>query len=59
MKVLRGRWGIYFAIGKVNYKIPKGVNPEALTLDDCLKIAKEQDGGETKSAKTTKGKKKK
>jgi len=59
VKVLRGRWGIYFAIGKVNYKIPKGVNPEALTLDDCLKIAKEQDGGETKSAKTTKGKKKK
>jgi len=60
VKVLRGRWGIYIAIGKKNYKIPKGTEPTSLTLADCLKIAEEQDKGETKTtAKTTRGKKKK
>ena len=39
--VLNGRWGAYIAIGKENYKIPKTTQPETLTLEDCLKIAKE------------------
>ena len=42
VKILRGRWGIYIAIGKNNYKIPKEKVPESLTLADCLKIAEEQ-----------------
>lgn len=42
VKVLRGRWGIYIAIGKNNFKIPKGTEPENLTLNDCLKIAEDQ-----------------
>jgi len=41
VKVLNGRWGAYIAIGKNNYKIPKGLVPESLTLNDCLKIADE------------------
>jgi DNA topoisomerase-1 len=36
---LNGRWGAYIAIGKNNYKIPKGTEPVSLSLDDCLKIA--------------------
>jgi len=39
VKVLNGRWGAYIAIGKNNYKIPKGTEPASLSLDDCLKIA--------------------
>jgi len=42
VKVLRGRWGIYIAIGKNNYKIPKGTEPEKLSLKDCLEIAETQ-----------------
>ena len=39
--VLNGRWGPYISISKNNCKIPKGVDPAALTLEDCLKIAEE------------------
>ena len=56
VKVLRGRWGAYIAINKNNFKIPKDKAPETLTLADCLKIAAEQDKGETKKLK---GKRKK
>jgi DNA topoisomerase I len=41
VKVLNGRWGPYISIAKENYKIPKGVEPASLSLDDCLKIAEE------------------
>ena len=40
-KVLNGRWGAYIAIGKANYKIPKGTEAKSLTLEDCRKIAAE------------------
>ena len=43
VKVLKGRWGAYIAIEKKNYKIPKGMVPEELTLEDCLRIAKESE----------------
>ncbi|MGD0709634.1 MAG: type I DNA topoisomerase [Bacteroidales bacterium] len=58
VKVLKGRWGAYITVNKNNYKIPKdkAPDPETLTLADCLKIAEEQDKGETKK---TKGKRKK
>lgn len=39
VKVLKGRFGPYISIKKKNFKIPKGVNPEDLTLEECLKIA--------------------
>ena len=59
VKILRGRWGIYFSIGKNNYKIPKGVVPESLTLADCLKIAEEQDKTHPVKSIKSKGKSKK
>jgi DNA topoisomerase-1 len=39
--VLNGRWGPYISISKNNCKIPKGIDPTALTLEDCLKFAEE------------------
>ncbi len=43
VQVLNGRWGPYIAIGKDNFKIPKGSDPAKLTLEACLKIAAESD----------------
>lgn len=57
VKVLKGKWGAYFSIGKNNFKIPKGMDPQQLSLEDCLKIAAEQQNkGEQKKPK---GKRKK
>ena len=38
MLVKNGRYGPYIAYRGKNYRIPRGTKPEALTLDDCLKI---------------------
>ncbi len=47
LKVLNGRYGPYIQSGKNNYKIPRNVKPELLSLDDCRKIIAE--AGETKN----------
>ena len=41
VKVLRGRYGPYISIGKKNYKIPKGTDPETLTYEQCIAISKD------------------
>jgi len=41
VKILNGKYGAYLAIGKINYKLPKDVVPDSLTLEECLKIAEE------------------
>lgn len=41
VKVLKGRYGPYIKIGKKNFKIPKGTEPESLSLEDCYKIAED------------------
>lgn len=41
LRVLNGRWGPYISYKKKNYKIPKKVKAEDLTLEDCLKIIEE------------------
>ena len=41
VRVLNGRYGPYLVIKKQNYKIPKNTDPEALTLEDCYKIAQD------------------
>jgi DNA topoisomerase-1 len=43
VQVLNGRYGPYIAIGKSNYKIPKGTEPVSLTLEQCREIAKQAD----------------
>ncbi len=41
VKVLKGRYGPYIVIGKSNFKIPRGTEPESLTLEDCIKISED------------------
>ena len=41
LMVLNGRWGPYISYKKNNYKIPKTVKAEELSLEDCLKIINE------------------
>lgn len=42
IQVKNGRFGPYISKGKNNYKIPKGTEPESLTLEDCLEIISKQ-----------------
>ncbi len=51
LKVLNGRFGAYISYKKGNYKIPKKVEPEKLTLEDCMKIIKESPEPKTKKAR--------
>ena len=39
MLLLNGRFGVYISYKKSNYKIPKGTDTDALTLEECKKIA--------------------
>lgn len=38
LKVLNGRWGPYISFKKTNYKVPKDLEAEKLTLEECKKI---------------------
>lgn len=43
LQILNGRYGVYIAYKKANYKIPKTVtDPSALTLDECMEIINNQ-----------------
>ena len=48
VKVLNGRWGPYIAVGKSNYRLPKGTDAAALTFDEVQKIV---EAGDKKSPK--------
>ncbi len=39
VQLLNGRWGPYLVIDKNNFKIPKGIDPLTLSLQECLDIA--------------------
>ncbi|MFD2516112.1 type I DNA topoisomerase [Pontibacter locisalis] len=39
VQVLNGRYGPYIVVGKKNVKIPKGKEPNDLTLQECLDLA--------------------
>jgi DNA topoisomerase-1 len=39
VQLLNGRWGPYLVVDKNNYKLPKGTDAAALTLQECLDIA--------------------
>ena len=54
IKILRGRWGAYLSADGNNYKIPKGTDPEKLSLEDCLNIIKKEGTSGTKSRTTRK-----
>jgi len=54
VKVLKGRWGPYIAVGKQNVRIPKGTDPLSLTLQDCLDLADQQEPKKTSKKSTEK-----
>lgn len=58
IQVLNGRYGPYIAIGKSNYRIPKGTEPSSLTLEQCRDIAAKADSQPQKAAKSRFAKKK-
>ncbi len=41
VQVLNGRYGPYIKIGRRNIRIPKEVDPKALTREECLKLQEE------------------
>jgi DNA topoisomerase I len=41
VQILRGRWGPYLKYQGTNVKIPKDVNPESLTREDCDRLFEE------------------
>ncbi len=44
MQILNGRYGVYIAYKKSNYKIPKTVtDPSALTYEECMGIVNDQE----------------
>jgi len=64
IQVLKGRYGPYITDGKVNARMPKEQDPEALTLEQCQALIKEaaekkaKRGGKKKAAKKKVAKKK-
>ena len=38
VQILKGRWGPYIADGKKNARIPKDLEPDALTLEQCQEL---------------------
>ncbi len=52
LQILNGRYGIYIAYKKSNYKIPKTIkNPAELTYDQCKEIIESQDSAPKKTTR--------
>lgn len=51
LEVLNGRFGPYIAFKGSNYKIPKGTDPKALTLEECKTIIENQPAKKTTAKK--------
>ena len=57
MEILNGRYGVYIAYKKKNYKIPKGVDAANLSLNDCLKIVNDEASAPKKTVRRRTAKK--
>jgi len=51
IQILNGRFGPYISFEKKNYKIPKNIDPAALTYEQCMEMIQEQVGTEKKGKK--------
>jgi DNA topoisomerase I len=49
IQVLKGRYGPYISFGEKNLRIPKGIEPSTLTLDQILDIEKKQEPSKSRS----------
>jgi DNA topoisomerase-1 len=54
LRVLNGRWGPYISYKKKNYKIPKKMKAEELSLEDCKKIIEDAPDPKSKRARNKK-----
>ncbi|MCU0430385.1 MAG: type I DNA topoisomerase [Cytophagaceae bacterium] len=54
VKIVKGRWGPFIAVGKLSVKIPKGREIESITLEECLAWADETPKGKALKAKADK-----
>ena len=54
VQVLNGRYGPYISKDKLNYRIPKGSDPQKLTKEECLSIIEKS--GTKKTARSSKKK---
>ncbi len=54
VQILNGRFGPYISYNKVNYKIPKTLKAEELTLEKCMELIEKE--GNTKKKTTAKKK---
>lgn len=52
-QLLNGRWGPYLKIGKDNFKLPKDIVVEDLTLEQCIEISENQPVGRKKAPSKT------
>lgn len=60
LQILNGRYGVYIAYDKSNYKIPKAVkDPEALSYEECMNIVNSQDNKSKKVTRKTSSSRKK
>ncbi|MDM7932162.1 type I DNA topoisomerase [Tabrizicola sp.] len=57
VQVMPGRYGPYVKWGKINATLPKGLEPEAVTLDEALVIIAEKAGKSGKTARKPAAKK--
>ncbi len=54
LKIVNGRYGVYLAFKPegaakaVNYKLPKGTDPESFSFEDAEKVMQEQDSSQAK-----------
>ena len=56
IKVLSGRFGPYVNAGKVNANVPKGADPQAVTLEEAVKLLDERAAKSPAKGKATKAK---
>ncbi len=52
--ILNGRYGPYISYKKLNYKIPKTVDPKEITYKEALEIIEKTDASKTKNVKSDK-----
>ncbi len=59
LQVLNGRFGPYISYDGKNYKLPKGVTPAKLSIEECMEIINKQQEGSKTTTKTRRYTKKK
>lgn len=60
IQILNGRYGVYIAYKKNNYKIPKSVeNPAEMTIEQVRQLIEEQDKAPKRTARRTSARTKK